>query len=155
MILVLGKAKRCGAPNLAVGGWVTWVIGCLTKNLCTRRDAWVQVVLWWSWASPVAHSCGLLNHPHSFQGGMFKLMAKFDIGSLLYSLMCGCWMRQPHSTHVHSMTPTTSLTSTVKLLFTHAHSSPLSLAARLHQCHTNHSLYINNDWTFPRQSSYF
>ena len=42
------------------------------------------------------------------------------------------------------------LTSTVKLsLFTHAHSSPLSLAARLHWCHTNHSCYINNAGLFP------
>ena len=46
------------------------------------------------------------------------------------------------------------LTSTVKLsLFTHVHSSPLSLAARLHQCHANHSCYINNGWTFSRQIS--
>ena len=33
--------------------------------------------------------------------------------------------------------------------------SPLSLAARLHRCHTNHSPYINNGWTFqdrPRMS---
>ena len=37
------------------------------------------------------------------------------------------------------------LTSTVKLsLFMHVHSSPLSLAARLHQCHANHFRYINN-----------
>ena len=40
------------------------------------------------------------------------------------------------------------LTGTVKLsLFMHAHSSPLSLAARLHQCRTNRSHYINNGWT--------
>ena len=50
---------------------------------------------------------------------------------------------------------TTPLTSTVKLsLFTHAHSSPLSLAARLHQCHTNHSSYINYGWTFSGQTLY-
>ena len=36
------------------------------------------------------------------------------------------------------------------LLFMHGHSSPLSLAARLHQCCTNHSHYINNGWTFSR-----
>ena len=45
------------------------------------------------------------------------------------------------------------LTSTVKSsLFTPVHSSPLPLAARLHQCHTNHSHYINNGWTFLRQT---
>ena len=37
------------------------------------------------------------------------------------------------------------LTSTVKSsLFMHAHSSPLSSAARLHPCHINHSHYINS-----------
>ena len=41
------------------------------------------------------------------------------------------------------------LTSTVKLsLFTHVHSGPLSLPPGLHQCHANHSYYINNGWTF-------
>ena len=32
-------------------------------------------------------------------------------------------------------------------LFTHVHSSPLSLAARLYQCHAKRSHYINV-WTF-------
>ena len=42
------------------------------------------------------------------------------------------------------------LTNTVKSsLFTHAHSSPPSLAAGLHRCHANHSHYINNGWIFP------
>uniref|UniRef100_K9IY15 Uncharacterized protein n=1 Tax=Desmodus rotundus TaxID=9430 RepID=K9IY15_DESRO len=40
------------------------------------------------------------------------------------------------------------LTSTVKSsLFTHAHSSPLSLAARLHQCCVNHC--VNNGGLLP------
>ena len=47
------------------------------------------------------------------------------------------------------------LTSTVKSsLFTHVHSSPLSSAARLHQCHANQSRYFNNGWTFSGQTSY-
>ena len=46
------------------------------------------------------------------------------------------------------------LTSTVKSsLFMHAHSSPLSLAARLHWCRANDSPYINNGWTFSGQGS--
>ena len=41
------------------------------------------------------------------------------------------------------------LTSTAKSsLFMHVHSSPLSLAARLHQCCSNLSCYIDNGWTF-------
>ena len=33
-----------------------------------------------------------------------------------------------------------------------AHSSPLSLAARLPQCCANNSHYINNGWTFSGQT---
>ena len=47
-------------------------------------------------------------------------------------------------------------TSTVKSsLFMHVHSSPLSLAARLHRCCTNHSCYISNGWTFYGQTTYY
>ena len=46
------------------------------------------------------------------------------------------------------------LTGSVKSsLFTHAHSSPLSLAARLHQCHSNPYHYFNNGWAFSGQAS--
>ena len=38
-------------------------------------------------ANQLAHSCGLLNHPNSFRGGMFELNAKFDADSLLYSVI--------------------------------------------------------------------
>ena len=45
------------------------------------------------------------------------------------------------------------LTSTVKSpLFRHVHSSPLSLASRLHWCWANCSLYINNGWAFSGQA---
>ena len=45
------------------------------------------------------------------------------------------------------------LTSTVKSpLFRHVHSSPLSLASRLHWCWANCSLYINNGWAFSGQT---
>ena len=40
----------------------------------------------WSCQSPVAHSCSLLNHPNSFCRATFRLHAKFDADSLLYSL---------------------------------------------------------------------
>ena len=47
------------------------------------------------------------------------------------------------------------LTRTVRLsLFTYAHSSPLSLAARLDRCCTNCSLYVNNAWTISGQTPY-
>ena len=56
-----------------VSGHQIWVVGGLShmgkfmfcQKLCTRRDAWARVLLWWKSESPVAHSCSLLNHPNS------------------------------------------------------------------------------------------
>ena len=85
---------------------------------------------------------------------MFKFNAKFDADSLFYLLShfeCDGYT-------VHLLTPWNlppPLTSIVKpSLFTHVHSSPLSLAARLHRCGANHSHYINNGWTFSEQTIY-
>ena len=86
-----------------------------------------------------------------FPRGMFKLNEKFGVDSLLYLL-----------SHFECKGHTVGLlsqqclppprTSTVKSsLFTHAHSRPLSLAARFHRCYANHSCYINNGWTFSIQ----
>ena len=119
-----------------------------------RCDAWVGTLLWWRCQFPVAHSCGLLHHLNSFHRGMFKLNIKFDTDSLLY------WPRHvecdghtvPMLTQQRLLPP---LTSTVKSsLFTHSHSSPSSLAARLHECFESHPHYINNGWTFSGQTSW-
>ena len=76
--------------------------------------------------------CGLLNLPNSFCGGMFRVSAKFEAESLLYSLM----HFEFNSHTVQMLTQQCllpALTTTVKSsLFMHVHSSPLSLAARLH-----------------------
>ena len=127
-----------------IWGWVTWVIRCFTKKLCMRCDAWAGALSWWSCQSAVAHSCGLLNHPNSFHEGMLKLNAKSDADSLLYSLShFECNNNTVHMLVQWCLLP--PLTSTVKSsLFTHPHSSPFSLAATSHWCHTNHSRYINN-----------
>ena len=79
-----------------------------------------------------AQSCSLLKHPNSFCGGMFKLNAKFDSDSLLYSFShFECDGHPVHTLTQWRLTPI--LTSTVKSsLFTHAHSSPFSSPARLH-----------------------
>ena len=113
-----------------------------------------EVVLWWSCQSPVAHSCGLLNHPNSFHGGMFKLHEKCDADSLLYLLShFECDGQTVHMLTQWRLPPL--LTSTVKSsLFTHAHSSPLSFPARLHWYCANRSRYIKNGWTFSGQTSY-
>ena len=124
------------------------------SELSGGHDAWAGI-LWWSCLSPVAHSCGLLNHPNSFCRGMFKLNAKFDVGWLLYSLShLECDGHTVHMlTQQHLPSP---LTSTVKSsLFTHAHSSPLFLATRLHWFHANHSHYIKNSWPFSGQASFY
>ena len=83
---------------------------------------------------------------------MIKLNEKFHEDSLLYPLShFGCEGR--HAVHMLIQLP--PLTSTVKSsLFTPVLSSPLSLAAWLHQCHTNCFHYINNGWTFSRQTLY-
>ena len=153
VISVLGKAishrvQHLGCRGTEPPGWLDVSL----KN-CMRCDTWTGMLSWWSCQSPVAHTCSLLNHPTTFCEGLFKLNAKFDANSLLYSLNFECDGHRVHMLTQRHLLPT--LTSTVKLLlFTHAHSSPLSLAARLHWCHTNHFLYINNGWTFPRLHVY-
>ena len=120
-----------------------------------RREAWVGALLWWSCQSPAAHRYSRLNHAHSFCGGMFKLNAKFDVDSLFYLL--SHFEYDSHTVHTltqwHLQPP---LISSVKSsLFTHVHSSPLSLDAGLHWRHANHSCPINHGWTFSGQTSYF
>ena len=128
-------------------------IWCLTKKLCMRCDAWVGVLLWWCCQSPVAHGCGLLNHPNSFCREMFKLNTKFDASSLPYSL--SHFECDDHTVHMLTqwrLLP--PLTSTVKSsLFMHVHSSLLSLSASLHWCCTNCPRCINNGWTFSGMTS--
>ena len=95
-----------------------------------------------------ALSCSLLNHLNSFCAGIFKLNAKFDADLSLYLLSHFEWDGHTVLIHTQQHAPPPLTTSTVKLsLFTHVHSSPLSLAAQLH-------CYINNGWTFSRQPSY-
>ena len=129
------------------------MIWCFAKKFYTRHDAWVDTLSCWGCQSPVAHSSGLLNQPNSFHRRMFKLNAKSDADSLLYIL--SHFECDGHTVHVltqwHLPPP---LTSAVKLsLFTLVHSSPLSLAARLHWCHTNHFLYTDNGRAFYGQTS--
>ena len=113
---------------------------------------------WWSCQSPVAHGCSFLNHPGSFHGGLFKPNTRFDADALLYLL--SHFEGDGHTVHmlIDMLTQwcwLPPLTSTVKSsLFMHEHSSPLALAARLHQCHTNCSCYINNGWTFSGLTSF-
>ena len=80
VILVLGKARNHRAPNLGCNKAESNHLGDLMflKKPLQGLESWAGALLWWSCQSPVAHSCGLLNHLNSFWGGMFKLNAKFD-----------------------------------------------------------------------------
>ena len=76
---------------------------------------------------------------------MFKLNAKFDADSLIFSL--SHFECNGHTVHMLTQWhPVPPLTSTVKSssLFTHVLSSPFSLAARSHQRHANCSHYLNS-----------
>ena len=93
-----------------------------------------------------------LNHPNRFCGGMFKLNEKSDADSLLYLLShFECNGHTVHTLTQQCLPP--PLTSTVKSsLFTHAHSSPLSLAAKWHPCCAKCSCYINDGSIFSGQT---
>ena len=83
VILVLGKVRNCGMPNLSCKGTVSpgwfdvlpkiaWDIMC--EWVCCCDEAANHQL-------PIA--AGLPNHLDSFCGGLFKLNAKFDADSLL------------------------------------------------------------------------
>ena len=149
-----GKSQKLqSAKSGLYWDWVTWVIWCFTKKLqemwCTGGE-----VSPWSCQSPVAHSYGLLNHLNSFHGGMFKLNAKLDADLLLYLL--SHFECDSHTVHMltqwHLLPP---LTSKAKWpLFMHAHFQSPLLGCPVTSCHANHSHYINNGWTFSRQTAY-
>ena len=150
VILVLGKARSFRVPNLGYRGTESpgW-FDVSQKKLYTKCYAWAGMLSWWNCPSPVAHSCSLLHHPNSFCRGRFKLNAKFDADSLTSSL--SHFECNGHTVHMLTqlclLPPLTSIVRSS--LFMYAHSRPLSLATRLHQCHTNHP-HINNGWSSSR-----
>ena len=149
-----GKSwKSKGSKRELWGDWVNWVVWCFATKLCTRCDAWVGMLSWWSCQSPVAYSCSLLYHLNSFCEECSSLMQNMMQNIALLSQSFG--IRRWHSTHAHSTvstTPTDQYSEVILLM--HVHSSPLALAARLHRCPGNGSCYINNGWTFSVQTLY-
>ena len=96
VILVLGKVRSHRAPRLDCRGaespgWFGWLFH---QKIYIRLDAWVGTLFWLRCQSPVAHSCGLLNHLNNFHRGMFKLNAKCDADSLLYSVILNVTVTQ-------------------------------------------------------------
>ena len=84
VILILEKPEVSGHQIWSVVGLRQLGDLMFHETPCTRHDAWEGTLLWWSCQSPVAHSCGFLNHQNSFPGGMFKLNTKSDADLLLY-----------------------------------------------------------------------
>ena len=152
MILDLGKARSHRVPNLGYRGaespgWFdvlpkTSARDMVHKQSHCRDEAanhqLLRAAAFWIIQIVSTEECS------------FKLNTKFDADSLLTHFECNS-----HTVHKFSqgyLLP--PLTSTVKSsLFMHVHSSPLSLAARLHLCRIIHSPYINNGWAFSRQTS--
>ena len=94
----------------------------------------------------------LLSHLNSFHRGILKLITRCDADLLLYSL--SHFACDDHTVHMLIQCLPSPTIKVKPSLLTHAHSSPLSLAARLHGCHANRSPYSNNGGTFSRQTLY-
>ena len=85
MILVLGKARSCRAPNLGCSRAESWDVlpkhsaqDVTRDQVCCHDEATNHQLS--------IDSCGLLNHLNSFCRVMFKLNAEFDAGLLFYLL---------------------------------------------------------------------
>ena len=140
VILVWGKARNCRAPNL--GCWGTESPGWF--DVSPKISAWDVMHEW-----VCCHDEGA-NHqlPRAAALWIIWIVSAEECSSLAQNLMQIHSHFECNGHTVHMLTQQClppPLTSTVKLsLLTHAHSSPLSLAARLHRCRTNRSLCVNN-----------
>ena len=154
VILVLGKARSHRGQIRAAGGLSH--LGVLVFPPKTAQDVRHERVRCHDEAAshqlPIAVAFWIVQIV--FPGGMFKLNRKFDADWLLYSL--SHFECPGHTVHMHTQRHLLPpLTSAVKSSsFTHVHSSPLSLAARLHRCCANCSHCIDTGWAFPGQTSY-
>ena len=95
VILVLGKVRSHRVPNLGCSKAESPGDLMFHQKLCRRCDTWAGSLSWQSCQSPLAHRCGLLNHPNSFCRGMFKLTTKFDADLLISHCEC-----EGHTVHV-------------------------------------------------------
>ena len=139
-----------------VTGCQIWAVGGQSHlgDLMFHQNTAPAMLSQWSCQSPVASSCGLLNHPNSLFTGMFKLNSKRDADLLLY--LVSHFECDGHTVHrlTQGRVPPPVTSAVKSSLFVHVLSSPLALAARLHPCHAICSHYINNGWAFPGQTSH-
>ena len=130
------------------GGCVTWVILCFAKKLCTRHDAWAIC----------CHNEGA-NHqlPVAVALCIIQIVSTEDYSSKISCRWVALftrsfWMGWTHSTHAHlaaSSTPTDQHSEVVIVHKCTVQSSPLSLAARLHDIAQIVLIILTMAWLFP------
>ena len=107
--------------------------------ICVAVIASSLKTFWIIWILFVEECSSLMQNAHSF---LYSFSHFESGGHTLHMLTWQCL--PPHW-------PTSTVKSS---LFTHVYSSPLCLATRIHCCKANCFHYINNGWTFSRQTSY-
>ena len=139
VILVLGKARSHRAPNLGCRGtespgwfdqntlYETWCMK-LPITSCPYLEAfWMPIVSLEEWSSLMQNLMQIYCSIHS---------VILNVIATQYTCLVNGIYHPP-------------LTNIVKSsLFMQVHFCPLSLAARLYQCHANCSRYINKGWIF-------
>ena len=155
VILVLGKVRISRAPNLGYSG--AELPGCFDispkncawdmvhEQACCDKAANDQLPIaagFWTIQIVSMEECSSLTQNlmqiHCSTCSVILNVMATQYTCSLNSVYCPHWLVQ-WSHHCSCM----------------QHSSPLSLAARFHQCCANHSHYINNDWTFPERPHIF
>ena len=146
MILVLGKARSCRVPNL----------GCRGAESTGWFDVLPKSSVWDVIYEQVHCRDEAANHQLLIAAGFWIIrIVSIEECSSLMQIWCRFialfaqlfWMRW--SQYTCSLNGIYHPQWLVQWSHhcPHMH-SPLSLAARLYQCHTNFSCYINNGWTF-------
>ena len=156
MILVLGKARSCRVPNLCSRGLSH--LGDLT--FCQKTSAW-EVMHEWAHCRDEA-----ANHqwPIAVAFWIIRIVSTEECSSLTQNLMQICCSTCSVVLNATATQDTCSLngvyypplTSTVKSsLFMHVHSSPLCLAARLHDAVQTVLIILTMVGLFPDRPQMF
>ena len=153
IILVLRKSRSHRAPNLGCGRAESpeWF------DVSPKNSAWDMMHEWARFHDEAA------NHwlPIAVGFWIIQIVSMEKCSSLMQNMMqicCSTYLLSDFKCNCHTVHMLTKqclpppLTSTVKLsLFTHVHSSPLSLVAGLHRYLTNRSHYITMAGFFPHR----
>ena len=155
MILVWGKARSHRAPNLGCTGAVSpgwfYVLPKLSaqdvmhKQTCCRDEAASHQlpIAAAFWIIPV----GFMEESSSLTQNLMQIFCSTH--SVILNVMATQYTHSLNGMYCpHWLVHWSCYLSC-------AHSSPLSLAARLHWRHPNHSHYINKGWIFPGQTLFY